>query len=49
VIICSGYSEQEIGRYFSPIEMASFLQKPYPLELLEERLGEALSARRLPS
>ena len=46
VIICSGYSEQEIGRHFSSTEMASFLQKPYPLELLEERLGEALSARR---
>jgi nitrogen-specific signal transduction histidine kinase len=49
VIICSGYSEQEIGRHFSSTEMATFLQKPYPLELLEARLGEALSARRRPS
>jgi PAS domain S-box-containing protein len=47
VIICSGYSEQEIGRHFSSREMASFLQKPYPLELLEARLSEAFSARRL--
>jgi PAS domain S-box-containing protein len=49
VIICSGYSEQEIGRHFSSTEMASFLQKPYPLELLEARLSEAFSARRPPS
>jgi len=46
VIICSGYSEQEIGRHFSSSEMATFLQKPYPLELLKARLREALSARR---
>ena len=46
VIICSGYSEQEVGRHFSSTEMASFLQKPYPLELLEARLAEALSVRR---
>ncbi|HKO52834.1 MAG TPA: PAS domain-containing protein [Polyangiaceae bacterium] len=49
VIICSGYSEQEIGCRFGSAQVASFLQKPYPLELLEERLSEALSARRAPS
>jgi PAS domain S-box-containing protein len=46
VIICSGYSEQEIGRHFSSTELVSFLQKPYPLELLQTRLSEALAVRR---
>ncbi len=46
VIICSGYSEQEMDCRFSAADMASFLQKPYPFELLKTRLREAIAGRR---
>jgi DNA-binding response OmpR family regulator len=45
VILCSGYSEHEIRCRFGPEERASFLQKPYPFEVLRARLRELLEPR----
>jgi PAS domain S-box-containing protein len=45
VIISSGYSEQEVIDRFSGKGLAGFLQKPYRLEDLQEKLSAALGDR----
>lgn len=42
VLLCSGYSQEELSQRFAPEDMAVFLQKPYPFELLRRRLRELL-------
>jgi len=42
VLLCSGYSEEDAGQRISRQGTASFLQKPYPFELLKSRLRELL-------
>jgi CheY-like chemotaxis protein len=42
VILCSGYSEQESLRRFAGEGLAGFLQKPYQLEELKDRLASVL-------
>jgi CheY-like chemotaxis protein len=42
ILLCSGYSEDELGELFAAQDMATFLQKPYPFELLRTRLRELL-------
>jgi CheY-like chemotaxis protein len=43
VVLSSGYSEQEVTSRLAGQNVAGFVQKPYTLELLRERLREALS------
>jgi two-component system, cell cycle sensor histidine kinase and response regulator CckA len=38
VLLCSGYSEQQVAQQFSGSELAGFLQKPYGLSVLQEHL-----------
>jgi CheY-like chemotaxis protein len=42
VILCSGFSEQEIAERFAGEGLAGFLQKPYGLANLREVLGRVL-------
>jgi PAS domain S-box-containing protein len=42
ILLCSGYSQEELNQRFSPEDMAVFLQKPYPFEALRARLRELL-------
>jgi two-component system cell cycle sensor histidine kinase/response regulator CckA len=42
VLVCSGYSEDEMQQRFSSRDMASFLQKPYTRNALETRLKHLL-------
>ncbi len=42
VILLSGYSEQVVVDEFHDLVIAGFLQKPYNLKMLKERLGEVL-------
>jgi PAS domain S-box-containing protein len=46
VLLCSGYSEEEMSERFSPEDMATFLQKPYPFDLFRARLKELTSHER---
>jgi PAS domain S-box-containing protein len=46
VLLCSGYSEEEMSERFSPEDMATFLQKPYTFDLFRARLRDLLSRRR---
>ena len=45
VIMCSGYSEQEIGSRFAGKGLARALQKPYLLDDLRHAMQEALNGR----
>jgi DNA-binding NtrC family response regulator len=38
VLLCSGYSEEEMRLRFNPKDMGSFLQKPYSLDALKRHL-----------
>jgi DNA-binding NarL/FixJ family response regulator len=46
IVLSSGYSEHEISKRFSGRGLAGFLQKPYTLARLRERLGEVLAGER---
>ncbi|MFP4306145.1 MAG: PAS domain S-box protein [Desulfococcaceae bacterium] len=46
IVLSSGYSEHEISSRFSGRGLAGFLQKPYTLSRLRERLGQALAGER---
>ena len=43
VVLSSGYTEQDVASRFAGQNLAGFMQKPYTLGLLRERLREALS------
>jgi len=43
VILCSGYSEQDAGQYFVGKGLAGFIQKPYRLAELHEKLVDVLT------
>jgi PAS domain S-box-containing protein len=45
VILCSGFTEQEIAERFAGEGLAGFLQKPYGLERLRRTLGRVLEPR----
>jgi two-component system cell cycle sensor histidine kinase/response regulator CckA len=45
VLLCSGYSEEEVLHRFDRAPRTSFLQKPYPFESFKARLNELLSTR----
>jgi DNA-binding response OmpR family regulator len=42
VLLCSGYSQEEMGDRFEPSDLASFLQKPYAFDTLRSRLRDLL-------
>ena len=42
VLLCSGYSEEEMRARFSSKDMETFLQKPYPLSMLKARIQHLL-------
>jgi PAS domain S-box-containing protein len=42
VLLCSGYSREELRQRFSPEDIAVFLQKPYPFDVLRARLRDLL-------
>lgn len=42
VILCSGYDEQEAAKTFQGEGLAAFLQKPYRLQDLKEKIAQAL-------
>ena len=44
VILCSGYNEQDATQRFPGKGLAGFIQKPYTLAALEEKLREVLPA-----
>ena len=46
VVFSSGYAEQDITSRLAGQNLAGFVQKPYTLRLLRERLREALSGER---
>jgi PAS domain S-box-containing protein len=43
VLLCSGYSQEELCQRFTKEDMAAFLQKPYPFETLRRRLRDLLA------
>jgi PAS domain S-box-containing protein len=45
VILCSGYNEQEATRRFAGKGLAGFIQKPYDLAVLREKLKEVLPTK----
>ncbi|HYP87663.1 MAG TPA: ATP-binding protein, partial [Polyangiaceae bacterium] len=45
VLLCSGYSPEELSQRFSPEDMADFLQKPYLFDVLRTRLRDLLERR----
>ncbi len=42
VLLCSGYSPEELSQRFAPEDMAVFLQKPYQFDALRARLRDLL-------
>jgi nitrogen-specific signal transduction histidine kinase len=42
VVLCSGFTEQELAERFAGEGLAGFLQKPYDLRSLQEALGHVL-------
>ena len=42
VILCSGYNEQEATQHFTNEGLAGFLQKPYTLEDLKNKIAPVL-------
>ena len=47
VVLCSGYSEEDATRSFAGEGLAGFLQKPYRLESLREKLKSVLKNHKL--
>ena len=45
VILCSGYDEQEATQHFTNEGLAGFLQKPYTLEDLKNKLSSVLKKK----
>jgi PAS domain S-box-containing protein len=45
VILSSGYNEQEVSNRFAGKGLAGFVQKPYRVEALREKVAEALDGR----
>jgi two-component system cell cycle sensor histidine kinase/response regulator CckA len=45
VIMSSGYTESEITPRFAGKRLSGFLQKPYTLDTLTQRLRDALERR----
>ncbi|HYQ15693.1 MAG TPA: hypothetical protein VEQ58_08050 [Polyangiaceae bacterium] len=45
VLLCSGYSPEELSQRFNRDDMAAFLQKPYPFDVLRARLRGLLERR----
>ncbi len=43
IIICSVYNEQMLGDSFSGCGLAGFIEKPYTLTTLQEKLTQVLS------
>jgi PAS domain S-box-containing protein len=46
VILSSGFNEQDTVNHFTGKGLAGFMQKPYRMKVLEEKLRAALAARR---
>ena len=44
VVICSGYSEQEVQRHFSDCNVSAFIQKPFKVKELPRRVNDLLRA-----
>ncbi len=42
VILCSGYSEQEVVEKFAGEKLSGFLQKPYHIDSLQKKIQEVL-------
>jgi len=42
VILCSGYNEQDATQHFAGKGLAGFVQKPYSMSALREKLIEIL-------
>jgi len=42
VLLCSGYSQEEMRDRFSPADMANFLQKPYELDTFRAHIKALL-------
>ena len=49
VILCSGYNEQDATRRFAGKGLAGFIQKPYNMAALREKLTEVLRDERAAS
>ncbi|MBU0679366.1 MAG: PAS domain S-box protein [Verrucomicrobia bacterium] len=45
VIVSSGYTEYEIAQRFASEDIAGFMQKPYELKALSERVGAIIGAK----
>jgi len=45
VVICSGYNEQDTSHRFTGKSLAGFLQKPYSISILREKLKEILDKK----
>ncbi|MBL7033336.1 MAG: response regulator, partial [Candidatus Delongbacteria bacterium] len=43
VVLCSGYNEQEATRRFDSSQLAGFIQKPYTMTVLKDKLIEVLT------
>jgi CheY-like chemotaxis protein len=43
VLLCSGYSEEDASQRIGCQKRVSFLQKPYPFDLLKARLQDLLT------
>jgi CheY-like chemotaxis protein len=43
VLLCSGYSDEELGERFTPEDMAAFVQKPYRFDVFRARLRDLLA------
>jgi len=46
VLLCSGYSEEEMSHRFQAEDLATFLQKPYPFDTFRARLRSLLERAR---
>lgn len=47
VILCSGYSEEDAVRSFAGEKLAGFLQKPYKLDMLLEKLNSIVKKNKM--
>jgi hypothetical protein len=46
VLICSGYSEDEVARRFEGLAVDGVLEKPFTARVLVERVERALAQRK---
>ena len=46
VILSSGYNEAELVARFAGKGLAGFMQKPYRIDTLAEKIGEALEGKK---